>query len=154
MFKNTPPIFDTSGKPEISLTMLRINEWQDHGYGLSASYYASGQIEGGHEATISGIANDYWRGGDQVTGTKLRFHIKLSSDLSRLQMERGIIGGGQFYEAYVDVDLNLEPDQVRDIVHELRLSHARQVHIGGYAISDHIFKVTKFGISEPRDEQP
>ena len=69
-------------------------------------------------------------------------------------MDQGIIGGGQFYEAYVDVDLNLEPDQVRDIVYELRISHARQVHIGGYAISDKIFRVTRFGLSEPRDEQP
>ncbi|QNO27529.1 hypothetical protein EEB18_000550 [Sphingopyxis sp. OPL5] len=153
MFKNKPPIFNTSGKPEISLTMLRIKEWQDQGYSLGASYYESGQIEGGHEATISGIADDYWRGGNEVVGTKLRFHIKLSSDLSRLQMDQGIIGGGQFYDEYVDVDLNLESSQLRDIVYELRVSQARQVHVGGYAISDKIFRVTKFGLSEPRDGQ-
>lgn len=153
MFKNKPPVFDTSGKPEISLTMLRIKEWEDHGYRLGSSYYEVGKIEGGHEATISGIANDYWRSDNQIMGTKLRFHIKLSSDLSRLHMDQGVIGGGQFYDEYVDVDLNLEPDQLRDIVYELRVSQARQVHVGGYAISDKIFRVTKFGLSEPREEQ-
>jgi hypothetical protein len=81
-------------------------------------------------------------------------NVKLHSDLSRRQMERGILGGGQFHDEYVEVELNIEPEQVRDIVYELRLSHARQVYVGGYAISPIIFRVTSFGFSEPRDGQP
>ena len=151
MFKSKPSIFEIGEKPEVSLTMHRIKEWVDHGWGIHDSAYENGEIEGGHEASISGVANDYWRAGNEVRGEKLRFHIKVSSDLSRRQTERGIVGGGQFHEEYVDVELILSPEQVRDIVHELRLSHARQVHVGGYAISDKIFRVTRFGFSEPRD---
>ena len=80
-------------------------------------------------------------------------HVKLSSDLSRRDMERGILGGARFYENYVDVELNLEPEQVRDVVNELRLSAKRQLHVKGYAISDLICRITHFGFSEPRDNQ-
>jgi hypothetical protein len=148
-----PPIFETLGKKELSLTMHRIKSWDDHGYGLSMSYYVNGEVEGGHEATIWGDADDYWRGGDEIKSPMLRMHIKLSSDLSRRHMERGIIGGGRFYEEYVEVELNLEPEQVRDIVYELRISSARQVYVSGFAISDKIFRATRFGFSEPRDNE-
>jgi hypothetical protein len=77
-------------------------------------------------------------------------HVKLSSDLSRRQAERGTLGGARFYENYVDVELNLEPEQVRDVVYELRFSAARQVYVKGYAISDVICRITHFGFSEPR----
>lgn len=151
MFDKKPPIFEAGSKPEVSLTMYRIASWDDQGYGLSYSYYVPGEIEGGHEATISGVADEYWRGAEEVTGKKLRMHVKLSSDLSRREFERGILGGARFYENYVDVELNLEPEQVRDIVHELRFSAARQVYVKGFAISDAICRVTDFGFSEPRE---
>ncbi|HEX8303086.1 hypothetical protein [Sphingomonas sp.] len=154
MFKNQPPIFETGSKPEISLTMTRIREWQDHGFGLNASYFERGEIEGGHEAIASGEADDFWRGGKQIVGKKLRMHVKFHSDLSRRQTDRGIIGGGQFYDEYVDIELNLEPQHVREVVHELRLSAVRQLFVGGYAISPKIFRATRFGLSEPRGGQP
>lgn len=130
-----------------------IASWDDHGYGLSFSYYALGEIEGGHEATIYGIADEYWRGGLEVSDKKLQMSVKVSSDLSRREMERGILGGARFYENSVAVELNLEPEQVRDIVHELRLSANRQVYVAGYAISDAICRVTSFGFSEARDTE-
>ena len=151
MFDKKPPIFEAGSRTEVSLTMYRIATWDDQGYSLSYSYFEPGNVEGGHEATISGIADEYWRGSDEVPGKKLRMHVKLSSDLSRRQFERGILGGARFYENYVDVELNLEPEQVRDVVHELRLSPARQVYVKGYAISDLICRITQFGFSEPRD---
>ena len=130
--------------------MYRIATWEDHGYRLSYSHYVPGEVEGGHEATISGVADEYWRGSGEVSGKKLRMHVKLTSDLSRRQCERGIVGGARFYENYVDVELNLEPDQVRDVVHELRFNSARQVNVSGYAISDLICRITQFSLSEPR----
>jgi hypothetical protein len=150
MFGNKPSISRPGSKPEISLTMNRIGEWQDLGYSLCASHYVSGEIEGGYEALISGVADEFWTGGNRVPGTPRRLHVKISSDLSRLQMERGILGGGEIFETYVDVELNLEPCQTKDIVHELRVSGARQVNVAGYSISPKIFRVTRFSLSEPR----
>lgn len=131
--------------------MLRVGSWEGGGYGLSASHYVLGEIEGGHELTISGIANDYWRNEKQVTGKKLRMHVKFTSDLSRLEYERGILSGGQFFSEYVDIDLNIEPSQISEVLSELRLSDKRQLFVGGYAINPIIFRVTRFGLSEPRD---
>jgi len=148
---NKPPVFDRTGKEEISLTMRAIKSWDDDGYGLSTSYFVDGEIEGGHSATIWGDADEYWRGGNQQRNSpKLRMNVKLSSDLSRKQFERGILGGGRFYENYVEVELNLEPDRVRDIVSELRLSYHRQLYVTGNSISAIIFRITMFGISEHR----
>lgn len=150
MFKNKPPIFESGSKPEISLTMKRIVAWEDNGYEIKRSFYSEGEIEGGHEARISGIADDYWRGRDEIIDKKLRFHITITSDLSRLQFERGVIGGGTFHDEYVDVELILQPEQVRDIVHELRLTHNRVMHVAGFAISDKVFRATSFGFSGPQ----
>lgn len=143
--------FQRAGKPEVSLTMHRIRSWDDGGYSLAMSYYALGEIEGGHSATIWGEVNEHWRNSDEVREPKYRLQINIGSDLSRRDMERGILGGGRYHKEYVEIDLNLEPEQVRDIVHELRFSDARQVHIGGHEISDIIFRVTSFTLSEPRD---
>ena len=150
MFEKKIPIFDPVGKLEVSLTMSRIGTWEDRGYSLASSHYRPGEIEGGHEAVISGVADEHWRSGEKIGGKPLRMHVKLSSDLSRRDMERGILGDARFHNEYVDVDLNLEPEQVRDIVNELRLSEARQVFVMGYAISDSISRITQFGFSEPR----
>jgi hypothetical protein len=155
MFGSTKrPEFQRVGKAEVSLTMLRIRTWDDGGYGLSMSYYTDGEVEGGHSATIWGEADLHWRNNEEVREPKYRMNIKIETDLSRREMEPGILGGGRYYDEYVDVSLNLEPKQVRDIVYELRLSSARQVHIGGHEISPIIFRVTSFGMSEPRDGEP
>jgi hypothetical protein len=148
-----PAEFQRSGKDEISLTMERIRSWDDRGYSLAMSYYALGEVEGGHEATIWGQADEYWRNGERVQSPTYRLQIDVETDLSRRDMEKGILGGGRFHQEYVEVQLNLEPEQVRDIVHELRVSSARQIHVGGHAISDIIFRVTQFSMSEPREGQ-
>ena len=152
MFEKRPAVFNPAGKTELSLTMNRIGEWIDGGYSLNYSFYAPGEIEGGYEATISGVVDEYWSAGNAVIGRKLRVHVKVTTDLSRRDMEGGILGGGQFYDDYVDIELNLEPEQVRDIVYELRLSEKRQVSVSGHAISERIFRVTRFGLSEPRPD--
>jgi hypothetical protein len=149
MFGDKPSIFRPGSKPEISLTINRIAEWQDLGHSLRASHYVNGEIEGGHEALISGTADEFWTSGNKVPGVRRRLHVKISSDLSRRQMERGILGGGEVFEAYIDVELNLEPSQVKDVVYELRASGSRQVYVAGYSISPRIFRVTRFGLSGP-----
>ena len=150
-----PQVFDSTGKEEIFLAMERIGSWDDGGYALSMSYYRLGQIEGGHEATVWGSADEYWRDGEEIKDAGLRMHVKISSDLSRHDMEQGILGGGTFHKEHVQVDLNLDPGQVRDIVNELRLSAFGKLYISGHAIGPTVFRVTRFGMSEPRgDEAP
>jgi len=136
---------------ELFLQMHGIQSWDDDGYNLAKSYYVDGEIEGGHEAVIWGNADEYWRDGKEMAD-KYRMHVKLVSDLSRKEFGPGILGGGQFHENHIEVALNLEPYQVRDIVRELRHSSQRKVAVQGYTTRDRFFHVTSFGLSGPQDE--
>jgi hypothetical protein len=114
-----PKRFDPSGKHKLQIRIDRIGSFDDGCYEIATGSYATvaDAIEGGHSVTINGMADHYWQNDRRVDAENMRIYVKVNSSSNRLTMEREIIGGGAFEDGnYVEIELNVEPRIVRDVL--------------------------------------
>ena len=103
------------------------------------------EIEAGYEITISGATNGYYRNEERIKVENLHISLTVNSSPIRHGGEKGIIGGAVFESPkYLEVELNVEPRCVKDIVEELRREPKKGFRIDGYAISQKVFRVVYF----------
>jgi hypothetical protein len=145
--------FLTAGKEKIELTVDLITSYDEEGYVIAAGGYTlgNGEIEAGYSTTLWATTTSYHRGGKKIKVKDLRISVAINSSPVRLTAEHGIIGGGVFEsDEYLNIELNVDPSNVRDIVAELRRDTSHGFRVDGYAISDKVFRVCYFRLSTPR----
>ena len=145
--------FQTAGKEKIELIVDSITSYDEEGYVIAAGDYTlgNGEIEAGYSTTLWAQTTSYHRGGKKVKLKELRLSVAINSSPVRLTAEHGIIGGGVFEsDEYLNIELNVDPAIVRDIVAELRRDKRRGIRVDGYAISDKVFRVCYFRLFAPQ----
>ena len=146
--------FQTAGKDKIELIVDSITSYDEEGYVIAAGRYTLGDrdIEAGYSTTIWAQTTSYQRDGKKVKVEDLRISIAINSSPVRLTAEHGIIGGGVFEsDAYLSIELNVDPSNVRDIIYELRRDQRRGIRVDGYAISEKVFRVSYFRLFTPQN---
>lgn len=147
LFKSQPKRFITSGKDKIQIIIDEIIDFDEESYSIAAGSYAEGdgEVEAGYSVRISGQTTKYWRNEEKVKTQGLTVSVKIKSSPVRHRQEQGVIGGGVFEsEEYLEIELNIEPRCVKDIVEELRRDKTRGIRIDGYAVSAKVFRVAYF----------
>jgi hypothetical protein len=147
LFKQRPKRFITPGKDKLQIIIDEISDFDEEPYAIAAGSYTEGdgEIEAGYSVTITGQTTKYWCNDEKVKAKVLRVSIKVNSSPVRHRLEQGVIGGGVFEsEEYLEVELNVEPRCVKDIVEELRRDKKRGIRIDGYAISAKVLRVAYF----------
>lgn len=145
--------FQTVGKDKIQIIVDEITSYDEESYAIAAGPYTEGfeGVDAGYSTTIWGQAKSYHRNERRVK-QELRLSVKINPSCTRLRADHGIIGGGVFESGeYVEIEINVEPWCVKDIVEELRRSRRRGIRIDGYAISDKVFRVSYFLLFPPKD---
>ena len=157
MFSSQRKRFQTSGKDKIQIIVDSITEYEEDPYEIAAGAYSGGgdeEIKAGYSLTIYGRTKKYWRNEERVKIDTLEVSLKINSSPARHHAEQGIIGGGRFErEGYVEVELNIEPWCVKDLINELRRDRRREFRIDGYALSEKVFRVAYFTLSTPQKRE-
>lgn len=152
VFKPQPKKFQTSGKPRLQFIVEELDSFDEDPYAIAAGTYTEveGEIEAGYSTTIWGKITSYYRDEQKAKINELRVSLKINSSPVRHQLERGLIGGGIFEsEEFVEIEINVEPWCVKDIVEELRRDKKRGFRIDGYGIDNKIFRVAYFLLFTP-----
>jgi len=147
LFKSQPKHFNTAGKDKLQIIIDEIVDFDEEPYAIAAGSYTEGdgEVEAGYSVTISGQTTKYWRNEEKVKIEQLRVSVKINSSPVRHRLEQGVIGGGVFEsKEYLEVELNVEPRCVKDIIDELRRDKKRGIRIDGYAVSEKVFRVAYF----------
>ena len=147
LFQSKPKAFHTAGKPKLQFIVDAISQYDEGPYTIAGGSYTdvNGEIEAGHSIEIHGVTKKYWRSEEIVRSEGLHISVKLNSNPIRHRLETGVIGGGVFQSAgYLEVELNVEPRCVKDVLDELRREPGKGFRIDGYAISEKVFRVAYF----------
>jgi hypothetical protein len=148
MFTQRPKEFNRSGLERLDISMVEVKEVMEGHYFVQTGTYDPAEIHGGYEFDVFGnTGGTYYLGSEEVRVPGYRMHIKFNSSPERHRFAAGIIGGGKLHEDYVEVELSLDPDFVRDILYELRRDQRRELRVAGYAHPNKVFWADMFMLS-------
>lgn len=142
--------FNSNGLKEISFD-IAITDYNET-YEIAGINYTEkdGEIEAGYKISLSGKFLEYRIDGDRKACRKLRITIKINSNPIRYDFDKGIFGGGVFETVrHLNMEINVEPWIVKDIIEELRKDSDRGIFVRGFLISDKVFKIAYFELSPP-----
>lgn len=145
--------FQIDGKDKLQFIVDEITGYDEEPYAIASVPYVEGggEVQAGYSTTIWARTTSYHRNEKKVKVKELRISVAVSSKPARLTAEHGVIGGGVFEsDEYLEVEINVEPWCVKDIVEELRRDKRRGMRIDGYAVSHKAFSVAYFLLFPPK----
>lgn len=128
----------------------QIRSVDEDAYTIAQGTYDTALIEGGYEFIAWGTVESFYEDGDETPIGELRTSLKMSANPIGPRAKPGTIGGGRREsEEYIEIELAVHRDYVRDVLFELRRDPNRRFRVDGETIGDREFRATRFFLFTP-----
>ena len=124
------PQFVSIGRAEV--VMSKVDSCILNDYVIRAQHDFENTPIGGYEIDIFGITSGlYSHAGKTVIRKGYRVHVCIRSVDTFGLVESGAVGWGKLHEDYLEAIILLDPDRIRDILTEIRVSKLSGLRVAG-----------------------